>query len=534
MSKTISIRKQKLEFVPYTDFVKMDFNTLKSNENRDVSKLKKSILKSQFTTPILAWKDYVADGTGRRQALAELAKEGYTIPDLPVLFFEAKNIKEAKKIVLLINSQHGEITQTSLADFTSFDFDLEELQEMALQEVSMGSLDFMLEQLESEQLPDEEINDTPPPDRKAKLVQIGDIFELEVDGLKSRVMCGDCTVVDNVEKLMNGQKADLAHNDPPYGMKKEKDGVIGDNMNYEDLLQFNKDWIFLQWQYIKDNGSWYCWGIDEPLMDIYSQIIKPLVSDQKATFRNLITWDKAHGQGQNSENTRSFAIADEKCLFVMSGVQGSNNNADNYFEGWEPIRDYLYNESVKCQIANSNSFNTALGLKTSGGGMYAHHISPTGSQWTLITAQNYLKLQQYAKQNNIDAFKKEYNQLQTEYNSTRAYFNNTHENMNNVWHFERHAKQGDEGNHATPKPLPLCQRAIKSSCPEFGLIIDFFLGSGSTLIASIQTGRRCFGLELDPVYVEVIIKRATVYLTKNDKPYKLTLNGEPFDVEKLN
>ena len=147
MTKTITIRKQNLEFVPYTDFVKMDFNTLKSNENRDVSKLKNSILKSQFTTPILAWNNYVADGTGRRQALAELAKEGYTIPDLPVLFFEADNIKEAKKIVLLINSQHGEITQTSLADFTSLDFDIEELQELALEEVSMGSLDLMLESL---------------------------------------------------------------------------------------------------------------------------------------------------------------------------------------------------------------------------------------------------------------------------------------------------------------------------------------------------------------------------------------------------
>lgn len=37
-----------------------------------------------------------------------------------------------------------------------------------------------------------------------------------------------------------------------------------------------------------------------------------------------------------------YPIADEKCLFIMMGVQGFNTNADNYFDGWEPIRNYLY------------------------------------------------------------------------------------------------------------------------------------------------------------------------------------------------
>lgn len=147
-----------------------------------------------------------------------------------------------------------------------------------------------------------------------------------------------------------------------------------------------------------------------------------------------------------------YPIADEKCLFVMCGVQGFNNNADNYFEGWEPIRDYLYKEAQKANIANSNKFNTALGLKTSGGGMYVHHISPTGSQWMFITEQNYKKIQSFCEQNNIDAFKKEYDELKKEYDelkkeyySTRAYFNNTHDNQNNVWHFERTSNKEREG-----------------------------------------------------------------------------------------
>jgi DNA modification methylase len=358
-------------------------------------------------------------------------------------------------------------------------------------------------------------------------IVLGDLFEIG----NHRLLCGDSTDKDSVGRLMNGEKADLAHNDPPYGMKKEKDGVLNDNLNYSDLLVFNKNWIALQFTHLKDNGSWYCWGIDEPLMDIYSNILKPYIAQQKATFRNLITWDKGNGQGQNSENTRSYAIADEKCLFVMCGVQGFNNNADNYFEGWEPIRDYLYKEAQKANIANSNKFNTALGLKTSGGGMYAHHISPTGSQWMFITEENYLKLQYYCQQNGIDAFKKEYEELKKEYEelkkeyySTRAYFNNVHDNFNNVWHFGRHKREGSEGGHATPKPILLCERAIKSSCPDGGLVLDMFLGSGSTMVASHQLDRRCYGMELDPRYCQVIIER----MIKLDPTLTIKKNGKPF------
>jgi len=67
---------------------------------------------------------------------------------------------------------------------------------------------------------------------------------------------------------------------------------MNDNLNFDNLLQFNNDWIALQFSFLKDNGSFYCWGIDEPLMDIYSNILKPYIKTQKATFRNLITWDK--------------------------------------------------------------------------------------------------------------------------------------------------------------------------------------------------------------------------------------------------
>jgi DNA modification methylase len=325
---------------------------------------------------------------------------------------------------------------------------------------------------------------------------------------------------------MNGQKADMAHNDPPYGMKKEKEGVLNDNLNYSDLLDFNKEWIALQFMHLKENGSWYCWGIDEPLMDIYSEILKPYIAQQKATFRNLITWDKGHGQGQNSDNTRSYAIADEKCLFAMMGVQGFNNNADNYFEGWDSIVNYLDINKNKANLTIKDCKILAGHSEKSG----CHWFDK--SQWMMPTKETYDSWRNHCIENNIDAFKKEYEELKKEYEElkkeyylTRAYFNNVHDNFNNVWHFDRHIRKGDEGGHATPKPIPLCERAIKSSCPDNGLVLDVFLGSGSTMVASHQLKRKCYGMELDPKYCDVIVNRMIAL----DPSIKIKLNGKPFE-----
>jgi DNA modification methylase len=364
-----------------------------------------------------------------------------------------------------------------------------------------------------------EEDDYTEPDNLKVDVVLGDLIEIG----DHRLLCGDSTDSDQVAKLMNGEKADLAHNDPPYGMKKESEGVLNDNLNYDDLLEFNNQWIPLQFDFLKENGSWYCWGIDQPLMDIYCFILKPYAKNQKLTFRNLLTWDKKHGQSQNSENTRSFATADEKCLFVMMGVQGFNNNADNYFEGFESIRDYLVTQRNKMGWSSSDIIDI-IG-KTSA----SHYFSK--SQWHFPTKEHYNSIQLAANglafKKDYDSLKKDYDSLKKDFYKTRAYFNNVHDNMNNVWHFDRHKRDGSEGKHATPKPIPLCERVIRSSCPEKGVVIDFFLGSGSTMVAAHQLNRKCYGMELDPKYCQVIIDR----MLKLDERIKVKINGKDYKRE---
>jgi DNA modification methylase len=334
------------------------------------------------------------------------------------------------------------------------------------------------------------------------------------------LLCGDSTDSDAILRLMQGKKADMAHNDPPYGMKKEKDGVLNDNLNFDDLLEFNKQWTSLQFTQIKDNGSWYCWGIDEPLMDIYCNILKPYIKENKATFRNLITWDKGSGQGQNSEGTRMFATADEKCLFIMMGKQSIAQNKDQFPEEWRPLLQYFIQEKEKA------GWTTKQVIEITGKTSASHYF--TESQFQVPTKEHYEKMRDAAQGK---AFTQPFDSLQksnsvlSEFYESRAYFDNTHDNMNNVWHFARHTKDGSEGGHATPKPIPLCERAIKSSCPDNGLIIDSFLGSGSTMVAAHQLNRKCYGMELDPKYCQVIIDRMrkldpTLTITRNGQPYK--------------
>lgn len=61
--------------------------------------------------------------------------------------------------------------------------------------------------------------------------------------------------------------------------------------------------------------------------------------------------------------------------------------------------------------------------------------------------------------------------------------------------------------HPTQKPVELVRRAIRNSCGRGGTVLDVFLGSGTTLIACEESGRRCLGMEIDPLYCEVALAR---------------------------
>ena len=77
-------------------------------------------------------------------------------------------------------------------------------------------------------------------------------------------------------------------------------------------------------------------------------------------------------------------------------------------------------------------------------------------------------------------------------------------NCMDIWDIER-TKKNDL--HPTMKPIELCSKGIQNSSKEGDIVLDLFLGSGSTMVAAHQLNRKCYGMELEPKYCQVIINR---------------------------
>ena len=78
--------------------------------------------------------------------------------------------------------------------------------------------------------------------------------------------------------------------------------------------------------------------------------------------------------------------------------------------------------------------------------------------------------------------------------------------------------------HPTQKPIELSKWAF-DVCNAGNLILDLFLGSGTTMVASHQLARKCYGMELDPKYCQVIIDR----MLKLDPALEIKRNGQTYE-----
>jgi DNA modification methylase len=83
-----------------------------------------------------------------------------------------------------------------------------------------------------------------------------------------------------------------------------------------------------------------------------------------------------------------------------------------------------------------------------------------------------------------------------------------------VWNYpcaNSFGRSSDEGNllalHPTVKPVALVADAIMDGSARADIVLDAFLGSGSSVIAAERVGRRCYGLEIDPLYADIVVRR---------------------------
>jgi DNA modification methylase len=368
-----------------------------------------------------------------------------------------------------------------------------------------------------------------PTDAQSKL---GDLWLLG----PHRVMCGDTTDPIAVRRLIGADVASLIHADPPYGMGKEADGVLNDNLYGSKLDQFQMRWWNAWLPFLTDNGSAYIWGNAPDLWRLWW--VGGLSNDADLLVRNEIVWDKGNGIGMRSAGEHSYPTATERALFVMRGQQFlDSGSVEDYWDGHEPFRVWLVAERDKMGWTTGD-VNRITGTN----GMAGHWFGK--SQFFIITRKHYDTLRDAAAGK---AFRPTFDQVfrelfptlqaeakahrqrrQADMEAVRSYFDNTHDAMTDVWQFPRVSGEERYG-HATPKPVAMVERAMLTSTRGGDVVTVPFGGTGPELIAAHRIGRRCLVMELEPVYVDVICRRYQEHT--GTKPERVLEDGttEPHD-----
>ena len=271
----------KIEYMALDKLKPYEKNARKHQE-ADLSTIKASISEFGMSDPIGVWgKDnIIVEGHGRYLACKDLG-----IDEVPVIHLDHLTDEQRRAYALAHNKT---------AEMSEWDFDLlgEELADIL--DIDMSDFGFDLSDDEEEET---EVIEDEVPQEVEPVAKQGDIWQLG----RHRLMCGDSTSVTDIEKLMDGNKADIVLSDPPYGMNLDTDfstikgsmksigkknhtqgnkynRVIGDNEDFKpelistffDNFGYVKEMFLFGADYYaellqdKNNGSWLVWNKRKP------------------------------------------------------------------------------------------------------------------------------------------------------------------------------------------------------------------------------------------------------------------------------
>ena len=372
----------KVEYVSI-DKIKPYQRNARKHDSKSIEVIANSISEFGMADPIAVWgkENIVIEGHGRLLALKQL---GYD--KAPIIHLDYLTDEQRRAYTLAHNKT---------AEFSEWDMELLTDEAESIFNIDLSDFGFDLSDDEEEET---EVIEDEVPQEVEPIAKQGDIWQLG----RHRLMCGDSTSITDVEKLMNGNKADMVFTDPPYGIDysggrsqvvrdKEYGKLKNDDLQGEELgnlicnvFNFNK----------KEADVYICVSpiMQKPFLDYIEQRGKELNA--------VIVWDKK----QPGLGYMAYRRQCEFILFVKGKPFKKGDTTD--FDLWSISRD---------------------------------------------DATTYV--------------------------------------------------------HGTQKPVGVSARAIKNSSKQDDNVLDFFGGSGSTLIACEQLDRNCFMMELDPHYVDVIIAR---------------------------
>ena len=320
--------------------------------------------------------------------------------------------KESKEYLIASNKLGGDFDYELLKSF-----DFETLEFAGFSQIELGELwDKEKEVADDEFDVDNELKKIKDP-----ITKLGNVIHLG----NHKIICGDSTKQETLDKLFGKEKASLIYSDPIYNISVNYSGGIGGHSDYGGNVNDTRSFEEYK-KFLKD--SMEC----------------ALSVSEKDT--HVFYWCDQIYIGVVQDLYRSLGIENKRvCLWLKNNQNPVPSVAFN--KAYEPV---VYGVRGKPFLADINNLNEVLNKELSTG-------------------------------------------------------NNLLDEINDIWMAKRLSAKDYE--HATSKPPQLHEKAIKRCTKPNGIILDSFLGSGSTLIAGEALGRRIYGCELEPQFCDLIVRR---------------------------
>lgn len=373
-----------VEWMSPEDLIPYEMNA-KTHPADQVRHIANSIKNFGWTQPIVVDENNVVIiGHGRLMAAKELLLE-----KVPVVRRDDLTEEQINACRLADNK-----TNESEWDFGKLE---EELASLAIDGIDMRQFGFEVgEDFEDHSFEIQE--DEVPEVQEEAVSKLGQVYQLG----RHRLMCGDSTSQEDVDRLMNGEKADLLLTDPPYnvdyeGGTEDRLKIKNDNMRNDEFKQFLSDAFSCANRSMKPGASFYVWHADVEVVNF-----RKACEENGLGVHECLIWNK----NKAAFSRQDYHYKHEPCLY-----------------GWKEGAGHFWNSDRK--------------------------------QTTVMD---------FDRPNVSDL-------------------------------------------HPTMKPVALFSYQIENSSRKNAIVLDLFGGSGTSIIACEQNNRICYTMELDPRYVDVIIKR---------------------------
>ncbi len=281
----------------------------------------------------------------------------------------------------------------------------------------------------------------------------------------------DCIM--GMKNLIEDESVDLIVADPPYFK------VIGEKWDYmwrteEDYIEWSKQWTAEAARVLRKGGSFYLFGYFRML----SRLL-PILEDFGLELRQQIILNKGIQavSGRATKNYKMFPNVTESILFL-------------YKDSKPFVKQYLKKRQKELGLT-AKQINEALGVKANGGGM-----------WSIYTGKNVCEQlptkELWQKLEKILDFNIPYEEVAQTYHAQLG--------ITDVWDDINFYGEKDRI-HPTQKPLKLIERLIYASSNEGNIVLDPFMGSGTTAEACREQGRNYIGFEIDTDYYNKSLER---------------------------